>query len=273
MRMCSRLLQLIRIAPIKSADISKAVLVTCLFWLALPILGEVGAADWHAHEFTCGSCHLAQDVNVDNADQLVAGEAALCRDCHQNAVTASHPVGIKPTAALPAEFPLNAQGELACSTCHQVHDPAPGKLRTDREGQEFCEACHHQSFFSAMKDGGISLMSFGHLDAGAPLAGDIDNFSIQCMSCHEKSADPRHRQAAGVASGPVSAVFNHPIGSRYVDSIDFGGYRPATRLPNAIVLPDGKLSCVSCHVGYSNRHGALVTENRADRLCRSCHLL
>jgi hypothetical protein len=120
-----------------------------------------------------------------------------------------------------------------------------------------------------MKDGGISLMGLGHLDASASLIGNIDNFSIQCMSCHEKSGD--------ALSTPVTAAGsdrrNHPIGSRYTDSIDFGGYRPVAGLPEKIELPDGKVSCVSCHVGYSDEHGALVVDNRADRLCQSCHAL
>ena len=37
------------------------------------------------------------------------------------------------------------------------------------------------------------------------------------------------------------------------------------------VLPDGKISCISCHQGYDEQHGALVLDNRADGLCFSCH--
>ena len=269
MSTCSFLLQPWRLASAESVNSGKAVLAKCLFWLVLPLWGEVGAADRHAHDFSCASCHLAPEVNPGNAGRLVADEAVLCQSCHQNAVAASHPIGIKPAAAPPAEFPLNTHGEMTCSTCHSVHDPAPGKLRTGLEGQQFCEACHQPSFFSEMKDGGTSLMAFGHLDAGAPLTGAIDNFSIQCMSCHEKSADPINGTEA--RGGPAGASRNHPIGSRYADSIEFGGYRSAAGLPDAILLPDGKLSCLSCHVGYSNQHGALVVENQADRLCRSCH--
>ena len=117
------------------------------------------------------------------------------------------------------------------------------------------------------------MMAVGHLDAGASLAGDIDNFSIQCMACHEKSADPSPGAVAGIGIGAGSAARNHPVGSRYADSIGFGGYRPAVGLPETILLPDGRLSCVSCHVGYSEQHGALVMDNRADRLCRTCHEL
>ena len=233
----------------------------------------IGAAEWHPGEMSCDSCHLAQEVNQANANQLVAGEAVLCQDCHQNAVDASHPVGVEPGFALPAEFPLNARGEITCSTCHRVHDRAQRKLRSGRDGQSFCESCHEQSFFSQMKDGGISLMALGHLDAGEPFGGNIDNFSIQCMACHEDLGDAAYRQAAGIDIGSEIAKTNHPIGRRYTEITRFGGYRSSTRLPEAILLPDGKLSCVSCHAGYSDSHGALVLENRADNLCYACHAL
>lgn len=259
----------IRIAAIASRRSASLLSVIVLSTAGMAIWGPAGAADPQAHEFTCSSCHLAEVVDATNAGNLVGEESALCQTCHQNSVTASHPVGVRPQVPPPDAFPLNASGEITCSTCHRVHDPAPGKLRTTLEGQSFCEACHQPSFFSGMKDEGISLMALGHLDASASLSGDIDNFSIQCMSCHDKSGDAL-RMPLTVAG---SERRNHPIGSRYNDSISFGSYRPVAGLPENILLPDGKLSCVSCHVGYSEQHGALVVDNRGDRLCQSCHAL
>jgi hypothetical protein len=258
-----------RVAPIAGWRSVRLLFAVLLSAVGLAFWGPAGAADPQAHEFTCSSCHLAEVVDAANAGQLVSDESALCQTCHQNSVTASHPVGVRPQVPPPDAFPLNASGEITCSTCHRVHDPAPGKLRTALEGQSFCEACHQPSFFSGMKDGGISLMGLGHLDASASLSGNIDNFSIQCMSCHEKSGDALSTPVTAAGSGRR----NHPIGSRYTDSIDFGGYRPVTGLSEKILLPDGKVSCVSCHVGYSDEHGALVVDNRADRLCQSCHAL
>ena len=269
----SVLLQTGWIAQVASVNAISRVVAAGLYWLVLPFWSPVGAVDRQAHDFACDSCHLAQEVNPENAGRLLDGEPALCQACHQNAVAASHPIGIRAAAQPPAELPLNARGEITCSTCHRLHDPAAGKLRTALEGQGLCEACHQASFFSGMKDGGISLMAVGHLDASASLSGAIDNFSIQCMACHDKSAEPLPVRAAGISGATGTAARNHPVGRRYADSIGFGGYRPASGLPEGILLPDGRLSCVSCHVGYSERHGALVMDNRADRLCRSCHEL
>ena len=265
----ANLLLTIRIAPNASRRSVRLLIAVVLSAVGLATWGPAGAADPQAHQFNCSSCHLAEVIDAGNAGLLVSEESALCQTCHQNSVAASHPVGVRPTVPPPDAFPLNASGEITCSTCHQVHDPAPGKLRTALEGQAFCEACHQPGFFNDMKDGGISLMALGHLDASASLSGDIDNFSIQCMSCHEKSGDPGPVPVTAAGNGRR----NHPIGSRYVDSIGFGGYRPVTGVPEKILLPDGKVSCVSCHVGYSGQHGELVFDNRADRLCQSCHAL
>jgi predicted CXXCH cytochrome family protein len=80
----------------------------------------IGASEWHPGEMSCDSCHLAQQVNQTNSDQLVAEEALLCQGCHQNAVDASHPIGVKPGFPLPAEFPLNARGEITCFVNHAM---------------------------------------------------------------------------------------------------------------------------------------------------------
>lgn len=230
-------------------------------------------AEWHRGNLPCGSCHVASEVNPTNAGQLVADEASLCLDCHQNAVKASHPIGVRPAYETPASLPLDSEGEITCSTCHLLHGPDENRLRPGHDGQQLCESCHQPDFFSAMKDGGISLMALGHLDAGTPFSGSIDNFSIQCLACHENSGDAPLRRAGSAGDNAGTAKSNHPIGLSYSDSLGFGGYRHPNRLPDSMLLPDGKLSCLSCHLGYSRSHGALVIENRADNLCTACHSL
>jgi len=44
-------------------------------------------------------------------------------------------------------------------------------------------------------------------------------------------------------------------------------------LPKEIWLPDGKLSCVSCHQPYKKEHGKLVVTNANSSLCLQCHSL
>jgi predicted CXXCH cytochrome family protein len=242
--------------------------------LALHLTAEVRAAEMHPADTNCGDCHLAQGaIEPANAKVLVASQEELCSGCHQNALTASHPTGIKPSSSVPEVFPLDSKGNLTCSTCHRVHDDSPVKLRVQQAGRALCESCHAPEFFTRMKDGGSSVMHFGHLDARASLSGNMDNFSIQCMTCHELlTGDPQVSVNGRVMQHDGTQV-SHPVGMRYADSVSFGGYRPVTGLQRAIQLPDGKVSCISCHQGYSERHGGLVVENVGDQLCFSCHAL
>ncbi len=50
-----------------------------------------------------------------------------------------------------------------------------------------------------------------------------------------------------------------------------GSFKPRSMLPTAIWLPNGKLSCVSCHEPYKKQHGQLVVTNSGSVLCAQCH--
>ncbi len=233
---------------------------------------DLQATITHPANMPCNTCHLAQGaIDRANAKTLVASQEELCSGCHQNALTASHPSGIKPLTEPPAIFPLDWKGDMTCSTCHRVHIDDPGKLRVKRQGKALCQSCHDEKFFSGMKDEGTSVLKFGHLDARQSLSGNIDNFSIQCMSCHDTLEDNLRVRLSGEVLRHDSNRVNHPVGKRYVDSVSYGGYRPLGSLPAAIALPDGKVSCISCHEGYSGQHGKLVVDNQGDRLCFTCH--
>ena len=200
-----------------------------LAMLSLPALcltGELRATDSHPVDMDCRDCHLAQGaIDPSNANILIASQEVLCSGCHQNALTASHPTGIKPSSPMPQQFPLDWKGDLTCSTCHNVHAGSPKKLRVQQAGRALCESCHAAEFFARMKDGGTSVMSFGHLDARASLSGDIDNFSIQCMACHELLAGNLQVRVSGRVMRHDNNRINHPVGMRYADSVSFGGYR------------------------------------------------
>jgi len=229
---------------------------------------------FHPSDADCGQCHLAgTQVTVDNAHRLLASQEKLCGRCHPSAVEVSHPSGFSPNGAVPEDYPLDWKGDITCSTCHNVHIGGPGLLRGGRRGADLCLACHDASFFATMADGGSSVQRSGHLDASTRrFAARLDGYSRQCLGCHAEYEDS---QGVGIdrrgllrhSQGGVS----HPIGVDYAEAARRGLYRQAAQLGKGILLPDGKLGCVSCHRGYAKEHGALVVASHGADLCMECH--
>ncbi len=254
--------------------------------LVLLLLAIVSLGAWQLHAgadggrfhplgMECQSCHLAgKQTKPEQASMLIAGQEALCGGCHANALKVSHPSGFAPKGKIPLEYPLDWKGDLTCTSCHTPHGNLPGLLRGVKHGRDFCLACHDEKFFNKMPDHGASVMA-GHMnsgtrEAGLPMALDTD--SIRCLGCHGESGDPRgvNVDRHGVLRHNGKSM-NHPIGVRYADAMRFGGFRQQTLLSKAIMLPGGRVGCLSCHEGYSKRHGKLVMPNFRSALCFECH--
>lgn len=244
-----------------------------LFCMATVLYAAIGGKS-HLGGIDCGTCHRSgQEVNPEQASKLVAPQDALCGGCHANAVRVSHPIGFMPKAELPAAYPPDWKGDLTCSTCHRVHGSERGLLRGAKRGKEMCLACHDAVFFNSMKDGGGSIEQSGHSNAVvAPATAELDPYSMQCLGCHDSKASA---DGAGAGRNVIlcrgSGAPNHPIGRPYRRAFQSGGYRPENGLSKKILLPDGKVSCVSCHEGYKKDHGKLVMSNRGSALCFECH--
>lgn len=228
----------------------------------------------HLDKADCADCHLGgKNVTAQQAGMLVASQEALCSKCHPAAIKVSHPSGFQPRTRPVAMYPLDWKGDLTCSTCHAVHGRGPGLMRGTKLGRELCLACHDADFFRKMRDGGASLM-VGHLskgiDSNAPA---LDSYSRQCMECHGQSGDPRLATLVdknGVARH-ASRSINHPVGVNYQQATNFGGYRPRRVVERKLLLPDGLVSCVSCHHGYLKEHGKLIVTQAGSKLCYECH--
>lgn len=228
----------------------------------------------HPAEMPCDGCHLAGNtVKPEQAHLLIASQEKLCGTCHQNTSQVSHPSGFAPRSKLHADYPADWKGDLTCSTCHEVHAKTPGKMRGKRRGRELCLSCHDAQFFVRMRDQGNSMMASGHLDTGsAAMDPRLDPYSRQCMACHGGKGDgdaPSVDRNMVVRHGATS--LNHPIGASYAKAAKFGGYRQIAQISKKILLPNGLVSCVSCHEGYSKTHGKLVIPRAKSALCFECH--
>ncbi len=227
----------------------------------------------------CAACHIAGDrVTPDNAGRLKASQERLCGACHEGAKQASHPTGFVPGRALSAHTPVDWKGEMTCSTCHNVHrtggESIRGAVATGEfgAGSALCSACHSQAFFARMLDRGESLLRSAHLDARANRSdGEIDVYSQHCLDCHpDQLSLPGAAIRVAFTASNGTGMTNHPIGMTYIHGNPMLGLRAPAAFPAEILLPNGKVSCLSCHEGYSARHGAMVMERPTD-LCLACH--
>jgi predicted CXXCH cytochrome family protein len=253
--------------------ISTGIALTVLL-LGLGIIRTVVSA-WEPRDplaaGNCNGCHVAGDggKNAAESAMLLKGQEQLCITCHKNALKASHPSGIHPAIQTPKDFPLDWKGDLTCSSCHYIHEGGHGRLRTNLRGKDYCLACHDQGFFSAMSDRGASILFSGHLrnDNDISLSG-IDAYSKKCMACHDRESNlPGLSVQLGDGLVRHGGGTNHPIGVNYQEAARFGTFHNISKLPKEIMLPDGMVSCVSCHEGYRKKHGKLIPQAR----CISCH--
>lgn len=116
--------------------------------------------------------------------------------------------------------------------------------------------------------------------------------SAKCLSCHDGSfaSDVTSGLAPRGMRGFLGKESEHPIGMYYsaVGKGKFGKYVPRGVLNPAIVLVDGRVSCVSCHVKDSAKDNRLMSttsdhesctggeklavSNYGSGLCLSCHI-
>lgn len=228
----------------------------------------------HLAQSDCSTCHMeGKNVSAQQAGMLVASQESLCVRCHPSALKISHPSGFTPRTKPSPNYPLDWKGDLTCSTCHDIHASKPGLMRGTLQGKDLCLSCHDAKFFQSMRDGGSSMM-VGHLSNGAGInAPTLDAYSRQCLECHARSGDPKlstNIDGNGVLRHASSSV-NHPIGVNYQKAAAFGGYRAKAIVERKIVLPNGLIGCVSCHMGYSREHGKLVSGTARSTLCFECH--
>ena len=123
----------------------------------------------------------------------------------------------------------------------------------------------------------MSIVQSGHLNATRielMRDVDLDPYSLECMGCHGNSGDlPQVAIGANAIVRHSSGSGNHPIGRLYADASPRGYYRPQSALSKNVWLPGGRISCVSCHEGYSKDHGKVVVPSRGAGLCFECHNL
>jgi hypothetical protein len=203
----------------------------------------------------------------------------------------NHPVRVVPSTdiEIPAGWPLDANGAITCLTCHAVLPAVQGetgpRLRYSDGQQEestaFCTKCHvgqDRRSAAAMHWAAVGVAhikpSTGRTTRSAEL---LDSESRRCLACHDgvNAAESQNMTGWNRASGYIgNRTGNHPVGVRYPSGArrDSGTpMRPPSLLPKEVRLPDGLVSCVSCHDLYAREQHLLTVPLDRSELCLTCH--
>ena len=232
-------------------------------------------------------------------------QSQLCQTCHRagapgKAVETPH-VG-KILARDSENLPLGDQKRILCTSCHDIHQKAPGaKLRASRQDSSLCLACHSEL-------GGL-LGTSHDLRASAPAALNVQDETAgesgPCGSCHTV-----HRNSRGGGFWAQGSISRRDFGKSLCicchrqDQCGAKHIPKHTDHPEVALLnrtesgqpghmptfdvrgepsPQGAISCLTCHdphttpstleakTGASERRNKFLRPVEQRQLCADCH--
>jgi len=221
---------------------------------------------------------------------LVHGDGdALVNLLRNGPGVANHPVNVLPPPGMriPDGWPLDASGAITCLTCHESIPAAGGGTVALRgfgddmvDPIEFCARCHEGGDERSAAGMHWLALDRAHItgdDADGSAIGGIDAESRRCMECHDGVTAGEFANTTPWNQGAGSTGDHrreHPVGMAYPRSTPAGyssAFRQAAMLPRRVRLPEGKVSCVSCHDLYSWEESLLTVPIRESALCLTCH--
>ena len=194
--------------------------------------------------------HLAGQVNLPPG----VSEVKFCSGCHPAGCPTTHPELVKLTWPAQGRVVLGVVGEVTCGSCHTRGFRRKSDAFLARDQKSLCNNCHNGAHALASPHTSNQKCEVCHTlkqaqFASAPLAVQRTmkpGNDGACIHCHY--------------DGPVS----HAVGMANTK-------KQARDLP---LSADGKLTCVTCHIGHKpqDRFGGLLRkDNRRGGLCLSCH--
>lgn len=202
----------------------------------------------------------------------------------------NHAVHVIPSSAvtIPVGWPLE-NGAITCKTCHTIIPNSTGEsgpqLREfesqSAQPTEFCAKCHSRALHRDAQSLHWLALGVAHIprDDERPrvASSPLEPRTRQCLACHD---GVNATESGNTTPWTRSREYlgdkhrNHPVGVEY-DGLnrpkDLSPLRPAALLPECVMLPGGKVECISCHNLYAGERYLLSVPVQRSELCLTCH--
>ncbi|MFG0286309.1 MAG: cytochrome c3 family protein [Phycisphaerales bacterium JB039] len=167
-----------------------------------------------------GPSNLGTDLSDDHPISFRYDSALATRDTR-----------LRDPSALPPHLPLDHNGELQCTTCHDAHDDSRGNfLNMFNDGSQLCIACHTMGTTTVQHHSNCSDCHQPHSAPSGPYLLRGPTTTDTCLLCHDGS----HPGAIDIASD-LQKVFRHGAGS---------------------LVPNTDVDCADCHEPHTMAHGS-----------------
>lgn len=269
---------------------------------------EAGRLSNPHQDIPCESCHAKTPVRgattwKETLATFKKDPVTLCYECHPAVETTHHPVNKGSGRELTGGLPLNASGNIICSTCHDFHQVSGGNalLRGFDTGRysvrmDMCLDCHGKDFHTLNPHlAGSESEKCYTCHVTKPVAGDTqanvatqDKLNQTCDFCHNVrgkshplNVDPLKSLPANLPRGRkgelICGTCHDPHGTSdtmhflrysYVEFLESGRYF------NPHVVENYR-GCTACH-GDVSKDPAVMLKNRRYggddlQICLSCH--
>ena len=215
--------------------------------------------------------------------------APVARATQQARAAAGSPP-VPPVAAnSPAALGYSAQGADTCLMCHRMNAKVMAIFRSphaepDNPHSPFgpgglqCEACHGP--------GGAHVKATGMKPAGIVVFGPhsptpVAKQNAMCLTCHQATVGHAWLTSAHAANGVSCADCHHihgaadPVRAQATQSSVCAQCHQAVvaqfRKPYHHPVPDGTMSCSSCHDPHGSLGPHMLVKNTVNGTCTRCH--
>ena len=185
---------------------------------------------------------------------------------------------------------LDADKQLQCQSCHQIHGGFTKKLLTEQsKNNQLCSACHEQQSANSAKQARKKGIHPVNIELEQPLEfADEEIHSLTCQTCHSahdgsnntallvnsiKSAEAQciecHQEQNSNSIAQAKRHNIHPVNIELNEKRETNQHQ-VVEINGKEVNTIGCLTCHSVHQGKANT-AALVSPVANGELCNNCH--